>query len=317
MLLYPSFWLKRSIISYLLLPFSFFYLFCSYIRKICAREHKFSAKVICVGNDVVGGSGKTQLIMWLADYFSSISVNYLIVTKGYGGVLDKAVIVDPYIHNVDLVGDEAYMLARKYKVVAGRDISSVCSLLTSLNLSPGVMIFDDGLQNPYFYKDFKISVIDGYRGYGNLFPIPAGPMRCYVENINSDLYLIIGKDLKNISNLLPDDKLFTAKTTALVDLDLSSRYYAFAGIGNPDKFFDLLIDNGVDLFKKRIFPDHHNYSEKEILSILDEAALASVKIITTAKDYVKIPDIYKRFVICFDVGLLIDNRDLFLKRILI
>jgi tetraacyldisaccharide 4'-kinase len=153
---------------------------------------------------------------------------------------------------------------------------------------PDVILVDDGMQNPGFKKDLLIMTIDGSRGFGNGFPIPAGPMRWLAGDAieDTDIIVINGKS---------QTKLELDITKKVFQADLFSdhhfgthKYYAFAGIGNPEKFFSFLKKLGAKLGYTKIFPDHYKYSVTDVEDLVAEAKRKKLRLITTRKDYVKI-----------------------------
>ncbi|XVN42176.1 MAG: tetraacyldisaccharide 4'-kinase [Candidatus Rickettsia vulgarisii] len=320
-LLYPKFWQTRNIIAYLLLPFSWIYFLASYIRKIIACPIRFPCKVICVGNITIGGTGKTQIVAFLARSLKAKNINFIIVTKAYGSKLKDAVLVN-FDHTVLEVGDESVMLLEYGQVIAAKKISYVKSFIDKLR--PSVIIVDDSMQNPNFYKDFIILTVDADRLFGNKFLIPAGPLRQYPKQAieKADLIVSVGTISDNISHSLLNDlggKLFQAQIIPSIEIDKTKKYFAFSGIGNPQRFFSTLENYGVKLLGYKIFPDHHLYSNNDLEYLANQAKQNNAYLITTKKDYVKI-DHNKLPVICCDVNLSISKNqqliDLIYEKIL-
>lgn len=293
-LVYPEFWSKSGVLSYLLMPFSWIYIFLGSVRKFFVKPVRLAGIVICIGNISVGGAGKTQIVSWLARQLTRKKINFLIVTKGYGSSLRGA----KYIGKTDLaseVGDESILLKDYGPVLAAKNIKAALPVLEKIK--PDVIIFDDGLQNPGFIKDFNILTIDADRTVGNGRIFPAGPLRENVESAISKagIVTVIGnqfcRDIFLISNIVSSGKpFFKAKIKLNSKVDLGRKYYAFTAIGNPDRFYDLLEKNGLTLVKTKSFPDHHNYTCKEVDILKTYAKKHNYSLITTKKDYVKILD---------------------------
>lgn len=320
-LLYPKFWQTKNIITYLLLPFSWIYFFTSYIRKIIACPIRFPCKVICVGNITIGGTGKTQVVAFLANSLKAKNVNFLIVTKAYGSELKDAVLVNSN-HTALEVGDESVMLLEYGVVIAAKKIRYIKPFIDKLK--PAVIIVDDSMQNPNFYKDFVILTVDADRLFGNEFLIPAGPLRQYPKQAieKADLIVSVGSNNDNINHsLLNDvrDKLFQAQIIPSKEIDKTKKYLAFSGIGNPQRFFSTLENYGLKLLGYKIFPDHHPYSNEDLEFLANQAKQNNAYLITTRKDYVKI-DTNKLPMICCDVNLSISKKqqliDLIYEKIL-
>lgn len=315
-LLYPKFWQRRSIITYLLYPISLIYLLASIFRKISSRPLNFPATVICIGNCTIGGTGKTQIAIYLAKFLTAEQLNFVIVTKAYGSKLKKAVIVEKK-HTAEEVGDESLILANYGTVIATKKIQDIRLIINKLR--PNIILVDDFLQNPNFYKDCSILVVDAHRLFGNNFLIPAGPLRQNSSKAlkNSDLIFLVSANnllappwLSSFTNKLLQADIRPASYTLV---DQTRNYIAFSGIGNPERFLLTLKNQDLKILEHKIFPDHYNYSIMEIESLLELAKLNNALLITTRKDYVKIcnlkirKDILDKQIICYDVELYIKD----------
>lgn len=307
-LIYAKFWHTKNIIAYLLLPLSWLYLFASYLRKIIARPIIFPCKVICVGNISIGGTGKTQIVIFLAKMLKAINIDFLIITKGYGSKLKTALLVEPHHTALD-VGDEAVMLLKYGKVIASKKIQYILPFIQKIK--PKVVIVDDAMQNPNFYKDIVILSVDADRLFGNELLIPAGPLREYPQQAieKADIVILVGS-----SNVAPfflhmELPFFQAQIVPTIDIDKTKRYFAFSGIGNPERFFSTLENYGLQLVGNKIFPDHHQYREEDLDYLKEQSEKSNSLLITTRKDYVKICDT-NLSIICCDVHLLLNNQKL-------
>lgn len=313
-LIYPKFWSKKGCVSPLLTPFSYIYRTLGFLRKCFVKPVRLDCTVVCVGNVSVGGTGKTQLVLWLAQQLTAQKVKFLIVTKGYGSNLQGAKLVEKH----DLaseVGDESILLSAYAPVLAAKTIKDALPIINKEK--PDLVIFDDGLQNPGFVKDFSILVVDATRKIGNGQIFPAGPLREPVELAlsRSDIVVVVGND--DIQNTILNDKLiasnkaiFKAQIKLIQTIDVHKKYYAFTAIGNPDRFYNLLQAQGLTLEGVKSFPDHHNYSQAEIDDLEHCAKEGAYTLITTRKDYVKIPA--HNQIICANVALkFTDEKQLF------
>ena len=310
-LTYPSFWSKKNIVSWLLIAFSWIYQLLGSLRKLLVKPVKLPCFVICIGNISVGGTGKTQLVAWLAKNFRKKNCNFLIVTKGYNSNLRGAKLVEPLDLPSD-VGDESKMLSEYGQVLAAKSIKYALPIIN--DLKPDVVIFDDGMQNPGFFKDLTIVVIDTIRNIGNGRIFPAGPLRESVQSaINrSDIAIMIGNELcpnfSLIQTITSSNKpFFKSKIQLVGNIDTSKNYYAFTAIGDPDRFFRLLNENGINVLATKAFPDHHHYSREEITALVKEADKQTLFLLTTKKDYVKISDHTK--MLCAEVTLTFDKEE--------
>ena len=310
-LTYPSFWSKKNIVSWLLIAFSWIYQLLGSLRKLLVKPVKLPCFVICIGNISVGGTGKTQLVAWLAKNLRKKNCNFLIVTKGYNSNLRGAKLVEPLDLPSD-VGDESKMLSEYGQVLAAKSIKYALRIIN--DLKPDVVIFDDGMQNPGFFKDLSIVVIDTIRNIGNGRIFPAGPLRESVQSaINrSDIVIMIGNELcpnfSLIQTITSSNKpFFKSKIQLAGNIDTSKNYYAFTAIGDPDRFFRLLNENGINVLATKAFPDHHHYSREEITALVKEADKQTLFLLTTKKDYVKISDHTK--MLCAEVTLTFDKEE--------
>lgn len=284
---YPKFWQSKNFFAYILLPFGYIYLLLGFIRRVFASSVKLNARVICVGNATIGGTGKTQLVIKLAQEFRKRNINFIILCKGYGGSNKHYSLVTSTSSPIE-VGDEALELCQYGTTFAVPKMQYANEIIEKYK--PDIVLVDDGMQNPYFEKDFVIMVIDGVRGFGNGFPIPAGPMRSLESDIHADKIVVIGGDYMNdYANDYPKFALgaFNAKIVPAHSLK-GRKYYAFAGIGNPQKFFRTLRDAGAQIEGQAEFPDHYLYTKSDIEKLLLEAKKKNLRLITTRKDYVKI-----------------------------
>ncbi len=310
-LTYPSFWSKKNIVSWLLIAFSWIYQLLGSLRKLLVKPVKLPCFVICIGNISVGGTGKTQLVAWLAKNLRKKNCNFLIVTKGYNSNLRGAKLVEPLDLPSD-VGDESKMLSEYGQVLAAKSIKYALPIIN--DLKPDVVIFDDGMQNPGFFKDLTIVVIDTIRNIGNGRIFPAGPLRESAQSaINrSDIVIMIGNELcpnfSLIQTITSNNKpFFKSKIQLVGNIDTSKNYYAFTAIGDPNRFFRLLNENGINVLATKAFPDHHNYNRDEITALVKEADKQTLFLLTTKKDYVKISDHTK--MLCAEVTLTFDKEE--------
>jgi tetraacyldisaccharide 4'-kinase len=287
------------------------------LRQIIANPIKLNAKVICIGNVSVGGAGKTQIVESLALHYKQENKKIIIITKGYGSSLKKAKLVEAN-DTAQEIGDESKLLSEFAPVIAATKIQYALPIIETIK--PEIIIFDDGLQNPNFIKDCKILVIDNKRGSGNGKIFPAGPLR---EGINSavkncDAVIMIGdedcKDFSIIQTIVRNKKsAFKAKINLISEIKNDVKYFAFSAIGNPDKFFDTLTRNGANIVQTKLFPDHHQFSQKELSELKSTAEKHNYTLITTKKDYVKISNTEN--IECAKVDIIFEKNKEFIKLI--
>lgn len=303
----PRFWFEPpSLYSALLTPVAFLYnWFGTFIRKQIIPQ-KMLVPVICVGNVVVGGSGKTPVVRTLLHYLQNMGLTPHIISRGYGGYLRGPVRVDPAIHTLGEVGDEPLMLAPHSPIWVAKD--KVAGAKAAIAAGATVLILDDGLQNPSLHKDISFLVVDATRGFGNERVLPAGPLREPIAAALSKTTAIIwiGSGNDNLRNYLSKQKPFLTATASTIALngDVSSgRFIAFCGLGNAQKFYDGLTAQRVNVIKTVDFPDHYAWSTFEIRKLLEEAETLNAKLVTTAKDAVRIPQSLRDQIIICDVEL--------------
>jgi tetraacyldisaccharide 4'-kinase len=302
----PDFWRHRGLASTALLPAAWLYDAAGRLRRFQGRRQAAGIPVVCIGNLVTGGAGKTPLTLALAQSLASRGLAVRILTRGYGGRLAGPVPVDPLAHDFRDVGDEPLLLARAAPVIVARD--RVAGARLAVATGGQILLMDDGLQNPSLAQDLRLIAIDGGYGFGNGRVLPAGPLR---EALGRGLArvqgaVLIGDDrfglAERLAGILP-----VARARLIPDTDPAGwagrRVFAFAGIGRPGKFFDTLAELGADLVETRSFPDHHPYTDAEIAAILAAADAAVAVAVTTAKDRLRLPPALRDRIETLDVAL--------------
>ena len=282
----PDFWTKRGLPAQLLRPFSLITRIAT-ARRVSRPGFAPGIKVICIGNAGVGGSGKTIVAL---DVLWRIPGAFAL-TRGYGGSLAGPVLVNRSEHTAELVGDEALLLSEMAPTVVARDRAAGARL--ALAEEATAIVMDDGLQNPTLQKNLSLLVIDGGYGFGNGLLLPAGPLREPVAAAAArcQAAVLIGEDETGALKALPPD--FPVLRAALVPECAEPlerrRVIAFAGIGRPEKFFRSVLSLGAEIIDHHAFPDHHAYTTRDVTALFAEAANAGAQLVTTEKDYVKLP----------------------------
>jgi tetraacyldisaccharide 4'-kinase len=247
--------------------------------------------VICVGNYHVGGAGKTPTVLALAKLLRDLGETPVVLSRGYGGKLHGPVKVDPERHAAADVGDEPLMLAATLPVVVSRQRADGVPMARSLAAT--VILLDDGFQSPAVSKDASLIVIDGDRGLGNGQVFPAGPLRAPLlpQIARTDALIIVGNGTaaEAVAAAIagqgkPVLRARLAPNEASVAALRGKRVLAFAGIGDPARFFGTLQASGVDVVRSRAFADHHAFSKDEIDSLIAEAGRDALTLVTTEKD---------------------------------
>ncbi|MGU3574610.1 tetraacyldisaccharide 4'-kinase [Brucellaceae bacterium C25G] len=260
--------------------------------------------VLCIGNYTVGGAGKTPTAIYFAELARDEGFVPGIVSRGFGGQYNGVHLVDPETDSAKLVGDEPLLLARHANVAVCADRSHAARFLKARGCD--FIIMDDGFQSARLHTDYALLVVDASRGIGNGKMIPAGPLRAPldIQMQKTDGLLLIGTQNNAADVMLGAAKagkpVFDAVLQASSRCDLSvGQWLAFAGIGNPQKFFTSLRESGAVIGATREFADHHPYSASDIAHLRSEAATKNLRLITTAKDYVRLasqPDIDRHFI---------------------
>ncbi|MBR0794632.1 tetraacyldisaccharide 4'-kinase [Bradyrhizobium jicamae] len=251
--------------------------------------------VFCVGNYHVGGAGKTPTVLALAALLRELDELPVVLSRGYGGRLRGPVKVDPNGHTAADVGDEPLMMAATLPVVIARDRADGVALARAQGAS--VILMDDGFQNPSVVKDASVIVIDGTRGLGNGRVIPAGPLRAPLppQLARTDALIVVGDG--DAAQEVADD--LVSRGTPVLAAHLrpdavslaalrGKRVLAFAGIGDPERFFGTLRSSGVDLVRCKAFTDHHPFTSGEIAELVAEAARDGLTLVTTEKDLARL-----------------------------
>jgi tetraacyldisaccharide 4'-kinase len=287
----PAFWNERAgFLAWLLSPLGFIYGRITFWRMKRAGT-KIRIPVICIGNFTAGGTGKTPTTALIATLLAATGETPFILSRGYGGKISGPLRVDPALHDSKDCGDEPLLLARHAPVIVSVDRLAGARL--AQNSGASIIIMDDGLQNPSLEKDFTIAVVDGIVGFGNGFCLPAGPLRAPPEQQMPlvNLVLVIGGNPeqreKIVSQGSSSASLIQARLVPSpeVIVHLSGLpLLAFAGIGRPEKFFETLREQGLDLQEVRVFADHHPYSAVEIEALRAVARQKGLTLVTTQKD---------------------------------
>ena len=295
----PKFWDQNSIsaLSILLLPLSKVYSLINFLRKVFGANKKFPIPIICVGNIYLGGTGKTPLVKKIFEITKSLGKNPGFIKKDY-----------------NFLKDEINMLKKIGKTFTCKN--RVKGIISLINNKHDIAILDDGFQDFSIRSNFSILCFNSNQLLGNGFVIPSGPLR---ENLNAILRadcLVINGD-KNlefeskIRKISKNKKLFIFYSKYRIknfDKLINKKITAFAGIGNPSNFFNLLKENNLNLVNSFSFPDHHNYSEKDFKKI---SADKSTIIVTTEKDYNRMTEEQRINYEQIEIELEIENEDEF------
>jgi tetraacyldisaccharide 4'-kinase len=256
------------------------------------RGLSLDVPVLCVGNHVLGGAGKTPTALAVASFCKKLKLKPGFLTRGYRGKEIGPLPVSHALHSAEDVGDEALLLSQFAPTVISADRPSGAKLLALLGAD--VVIMDDGFQNPSLHKDLALVVVDAERGVGNGLVFPAGPLRAPLaaQIRHSDALIVLGEGASGRwVRIAARAGLPTlhARTEPVRRRGLKRRpYLAFAGIADPGKFHRSLAESGATIGHTINFPDHHLFSEAECEAILTEAKQRNLVPITTEKDRVRL-----------------------------
>ena len=276
----PIFWdyKKPNYLSYLLLPLTLPVIINNFFLNLKKKNIDEKIKKICIGNIYVGGTAKTPLTIKIYRILSDLKFKTATIKKFYKKHYDEQ----------EILSQETKLYCNKNRVDA---------LDEAIKDDVAVAIFDDGLQDKSMDYDLKFVCFNNSKWIGNGFLIPAGPLRETISSLSKyDSVFLNGneKDNSDIKMLLKkynkEIQIFEAtyKVINLDKLDIKKKYVIFSGIGNPDSFKETLTKHNFNIVKEIIFPDHYNYTLKDIDYIRLQAKKLDSKILTTEKDYIKI-----------------------------
>ncbi len=297
----PSFWdlSKPNFICYLLIPFTLPIILRNFFFQFLKKKKSSNIKTICVGNIYLGGTGKTPLTIKI--YQTLKKLNYKVAT------------VKKYHSNQK---DEQRLLKEKTSLFVVN--SRKDAINKGINQNYNFLVFDDGLQERKIDFDIKVVCFKSKNWIGNGQLIPAGPLREKISSLhkfdavflngNSNNLCRIEDQIKNINSNIKIFKTFY-EISNIKKYDLRLRYLIFSGIGNPSDFKEILLENKFDIEKELIFPDHYDYNLNDFEKIREKARNEGLKIITTEKDYMKVPDQFKEEIDFLNIDLVIKDED--------
>ena len=303
----PKFWdlKKPNYLAYLLLPLTIFIKINIFISNLYPKKKFNKIKSICIGNIYLGGTGKTP---------TTLKLYQLLKDKNYNIVNGKK-----YYSNQQ---DEYILLKNKSQVISSKNRKDIIKQALKKNYE--LIIFDDGLQDRVIDYDLKIVCFDGMNLIGNGFLIPAGPLREEINSLkkydcvilkNVDKNVNLDEIISKIKNINPKIEIFYTyvKIKNIEKFKRSDQYLIFSGIGNSKSFKEILIKNDFNIVEEKIFTDHYNYKDKDILKIIEIAEKKNMRIVTTEKDYIKVPNYLREKIGFIDIDLEISEEDKLIK----
>ncbi len=295
----PKFWTKNyhTFLSIILLPISFFYQLLIYLKKLKTRERKFSIPIICIGNIYIGGTGKTPLAIKLFKLFKE-NKKVVVIKKDYKNQKDE----------IDLLKKHSKVISCKKREYG---------IIESVKKGFDLVILDDGYQDFSIKKNINIVCFNNEQKIGNGQTIPSGPLRQRLSSLNNcDIVMINGKKNYEFEEKL---KIHNKKLNFFyfnyypekLDQLKNRKLIAFAGIGNPENFFSLLKSNRLNIIKELSFPDHYNYTQNDLNSLVELEKKYNAKLVTTEKDFLRISKYNRGNIAYVPITLKIDKENEF------
>lgn len=281
----PDFWQRRGLAALVLAPAGWAYAAGGWLRERLTSPERVSVPVVCIGNAVAGGAGKTPAALALARMLADRRPHAL--SRGYGGSLTGPVRVDPAMHTAAEVGDEPLLVAQYLPSWIARDRAAGAKAAAAAGA--GLILMDDGFQNPALSKTVSLLVVDAAQGFGNGLCLPAGPLREPGGRAlaRADAVVLVSEGGFHPTTEKPVFRARIEPAAGGPDLR-GRRVVAFAGIGRPQKFFDTLAQAGAELVATHAFADHHVFQEAELQRVAASAGDDAV-LMTTEKDWVRLP----------------------------
>lgn len=288
----PAFWQQPAgRLAAVLSPAAAFYAAATARRVARAPDFSPPVPVICVGNLSAGGTGKTPVVQSLIARLAARGVAAHVVSRGFGGSLEGPLRVDLARHGAREVGDEPLLLAASAPVWIGRDRAAAAR--AAVEAGAGLIILDDGFQNPGLRKDLSLVIVDGAAGFGNGRVIPAGPLREPIEAglARASAVVVMGADERHVAAsvavMAPALPVLAASLKPVEAMRYAlagRRVMAFAGIGRPEKFYATLKAMGAELVRVRSFGDHDPIAPQMLERMVREAQSLDAMLVTTTKD---------------------------------
>ena len=299
----PKFWdfKKPNFFTYLLYPFTIFVEINNIISSLIPKKKFTEIKTLCVGNLYIGGTGKTPTSLFLYNLLKKMNINPVTAKKFYNNQMDEQKLLEDNSNFISL--------SNRKKIVK-----------KAIEMKFDMIIFDDGLQEKWIDYDIKFACFDSEKWIGNGHLIPSGPLREKINTIKN-YHGIFLKTVNEDSNL---DYIFNRirKINPYIEIfetnieikninkfNIDKNNVIFSGIGNPDSFKKLLLKNKFKIIEEITFPDHYNYQDKDILKIIDKANSNNAEIITTEKDFKRIPQNFKEKISFLEINMKIKDEN--------
>jgi len=300
----PNFWDKNhiSFFSVFLFPITLLIKILFFYKRYLAKNQKFKIPIICVGNIYLGGTGKTPLSIEIFKILKDLKMNPAFIRKKYSD------------HS-----DEVYLQKQIGPIYQNKKRAD--AIKNAIKNNADIAILDDGFQDFSVKKNLTFICFNEKQWKGNGLTIPSGPLR---ENLSAlkraDCVVINGKKNTNIENKIfknnKDIKIFYTKhkTKNISDFQ-DKKVIAFAGIGNPENFFDLLKDDMINIIEEIKFPDHYKYSNKELENLINKKKENNCLLVTTEKDFLRIGESYRQNIDVLKIKVEFENKNKFIEQI--
>jgi tetraacyldisaccharide 4'-kinase len=289
----PFWWEKPDWRCAVLWPISKIYGLAAARHMERAKPAAIDLPVMCIGNLTVGGGGKTPTAIAMAQAAIKMKLKPGIISRGYGGVTKGARLVDAQHDLAKHVGDEPLLISNYAPIVVSVDRLAGAQKLQQQGCN--FIIMDDGFQSMRLKSDFNLVVIDARRGVGNGHVIPGGPLRAPIipqlRHADAVLKTGVGDAADHIIRLAARaaKPIHIAKPVVAKGINLKNkRVFAFAGIADPDKFFDTLTACGAFISLARTWPDHHYFADDELRELYQTAEAGDLILVTTEKDAMRL-----------------------------
>ena len=303
----PKFWdyKKPNLTAYLLLPIASTISSISSLIKN-SNKKKYKIRTICIGNIYLGGTGKTSLSIKLNKILTSKKLKSCFIKKYYKNQIDEQKILEN--------SGKLFLSSKRIDAIQEAE-----------NQNYDIAIVDDGLQDKSIDYDLRIVCFNNINWIGNGMIIPSGPLRENINNLKNYDHIFLNGNLENIDYLKREIIKFNSKINIhlatyepinLNEFKKNEKYIVFSGIGNHNTFVSMVKNNGFEVIREIEFPDHYNYSEKEINDILSEAKKLNCEIITTEKDMSRLNQKYLNKIKILKSELKIIDEDNFIKSLI-
>ena len=318
-MLAPKFWYpennEKSISSAALAPLGYIYSLLSKFRMLKSVQKQFDIPIVCIGNLNVGGTGKTPTTISAAQFLIEKDYNVHVVSRGYGGAAKGPLFINNREHSANEVGDEPLMLSAFAPTWVADERSA--GIKNAISKGADIILLDDGFQDPSFYKDLSILTVNAKKGFGNKRCIPAGPLREALSSglQRADILISIGDEpsQKNFKKIYKRDINLPVAIANLEVLNTgisweNMKVIAFAGIAHPENFFEALRAQGADIVSYQSLSDHQKLSSTLMKRLIEGARAENAQLVTTEKDYVRLPKQFRNEVITLPVRIKLNEN---------